>query len=250
MEKRKYVMSVAGFDPSGGAGLAADIKTFEAHGVNGLSVLTGNTVQTESIFYSVQWENLETILKTIDVLIEEYPVSFVKTGIVPSFGFLNEIILHLKKNIPNVKIIVDPVIKSGTGFNFQTDESPDKLEEILNNIFLITPNCDEAMLLTGKNDVTDAAKLLAKNCNVLLKGGHNIINPGFDYLYSEGNCIEIYPGIESVFPKHGSGCVLSAAISANLTLGETLTKACVQAKKYTEKFLASSPTLSGHHYAE
>ena len=88
--ERKYVMTVAGFDPSGGAGLLADVKTFEQCGVYGLGVNTANTLQTADKFHSIEWSKLNDVLKAIEVLLSEYPVSVVKTGIMPSFDFLYE----------------------------------------------------------------------------------------------------------------------------------------------------------------
>ncbi len=118
-EERKFVMSIAGFDPSGGAGLLADMKTFEQHKVYGLSVNTANTIQTARSFHSIQWMTLEEVISTADTLLEAFPVQVVKTGIMPSFDFLNEVITFVKSRNPDIKIVVDPVLSASTGFNFQ-----------------------------------------------------------------------------------------------------------------------------------
>ncbi len=246
-KERNYVMTIAGFDPSGGAGILADAKTFEQHHVQGLCVNTSNTLQTATKFYSSQWLDLKDVLNAIDILLAEYPVKVVKTSIVPSFDFLLEVIQHLKNKNESIKIIVDPVIRSSTGFNFQTDIKRKDLINILKNIFLITPNIHEAMQLSNNTDSRKAAAELAEYCNVLLKGGHDIKEPGFDYLYMDAVCHVLKPSGIKASEKHGSGCVLSAAICSNLALGLDLKAACIEAKKYVEQFLSSNKTLLGYH---
>jgi len=160
-------MSIAGFDPSGGAGLLADIKTFEQHGVYGLGVITANTLQTEDRFYSVHWIELKEVLKAIDVLLTSYPVSAVKTGIVPSFDYFFEIIKHIKKLQPEIKIVVDPIIQSTTGFDFMIN--PQGFKNFAGLVHLITPNISEAMLLTNNNNEQAAAEELSVYCNVFVE---------------------------------------------------------------------------------
>lgn len=246
--ERNYVMSIAGFDPSGGAGLLADIKTFEQHKVYGLSVSTASTLQTENKFYSVQWEDLKNVLKAVDVLLDAYPVKVIKTGILPSFDFLFQLVSHIKNKNANIKIIVDPIVKSSTGFNFQDVTKRNNLIKILENIFLITPNMEEAKILTSNSNAEEAAKKLSKHCNVLLKGGDNKIATGIDYLYTKENCVTLKPTLTDLSSKHGSGCVLSAAIASNLSLGLDLRTSCIQAKKYVEQFLSSNNSLLGFHH--
>jgi hydroxymethylpyrimidine/phosphomethylpyrimidine kinase len=247
--ERKYVLSIAGFDPSGGAGVLADVKTFEQHKLFGLSINTANTLQTPSKFHSVQWTELKDVLNAIDVLLDEYPVKVIKTGIVPSFDFLFEVVKHIKNKNTDIKIIVDPVIKSSTGFDFQKDDVRKNLNDVLKNIFLIIPNLQEAIVLSGNTDAKIAAKELSRYCNVLLKGGHDSSAPGVDYLYTENTCYELKPNLTELNEKHGSGCVLSAAISSNLALEFDLRTSCSKAKEYVEKFLGSNKTLLGYHTA-
>lgn len=246
--ERKYVMSIAGFDPSGGAGLLADIKTFEQFKVYGLSVSTANTLQTEDKFYSVEWEKIETGLKSVDVLLDSYPVEIIKIGIVPSFEYLSQLVNHIKSKNSEIKIVLDPIIKSSTGFDFQKTIDKKELISVLKNIYLITPNMQEAMLLTNTKSSKEAAKQIAEHCNVLLKGGHNDEEIGVDYLYTNEGCIELKPTLNNLSAKHGSGCVLSAAIVSNLALGFDLKKSCIEAKKYVEQFLNSNKSLLGFHH--
>ena len=91
-ESRPFVLTIAGFDPSGGAGVLADAKTFEQHRVYGFAVNTGNTIQTENEFYEMQWTDIDFILKSLDKLLQNYTVKAVKIGIVPSLDYLKEIV--------------------------------------------------------------------------------------------------------------------------------------------------------------
>src|SRR5687767_226814 len=133
--ERKYVMSIAGFDPSGGAGLLADMKTFEQHRVYGLSVNTANTLQTAKTFHSIRWMELKEVLYTIDILLEAYPVQVVKTGIMPSFDFLFDVVSFIHRRNPEIKIVVDPVLKSTSGFDFNNTYEPEKIKSVLDRIF-------------------------------------------------------------------------------------------------------------------
>lgn len=248
LPERKYVMSIAGFDPSGGAGLLADIKTFEQHKVHGLSVSTATTLQTENKFYSIQWADLKEVINAVDVLMNSYPLQVIKIGIVPSFDFLSQLVMHIKNKNATIKIIIDPIIKSTTGFDFQKEIPEEKLISVLSTIFLLTPNVEEAMFLSNNTDVETAANKLSKYCNVLLKGGHHKTSIGVDYLYSENTCVELKPTFHNLSAKHGSGCVLSAAIASNLALGFDLKTSCIHAKNYVERFLSSSNSLLGYHH--
>jgi hydroxymethylpyrimidine/phosphomethylpyrimidine kinase len=246
--ERKYVMSVAGFDPSGGAGLLADMKTFEQHMVYGLSVNTANTLQTDKTFHSIQWMELKDVLYTIDVLLEAYPVQVVKTGIMPSFDFLTEVVSFIHSRNPGIKIITDPVLKSTSGFDFNNTYDHEKIVDVLEKIFLLTPNINESLMLTGEVDAEVAARKLSSHCAVLLKGGHSEVARGVDHLYVDRQYFTLKPTRTDLLPKHGSGCVFSAAIAANLALGQDLLTACTEAKKYIEKFLNSNASPLGYHH--
>ena len=101
--------------------------------------------------------------------------------------------------------------------------------------------------LAGVENPIVAAEELSAYCNVLLKGGHNKEEPGVDYLFIKSKAQKIAPMSQNIFPKHGSGCVLSSAIAANLALGNDLITSCRNAKMYVEQFLSSSPSLLGVH---
>lgn len=238
-------MSIAGYDPSGGAGLLADIKTFEKLKVQGLGVCTAMTVQTGSQCFSLEWQPLETILSAIDILMKTYSVKVVKMGVVKDAGFLNEIILAIKANHPDVIMVWDPVLKSTSEFSFFDTNTISQLENVITQLDLLTPNYNEYKVL-HENHVFEVGD---GSCSVLIKGGHRADKPGTDILIHEGKEISIDPVNTTLafYPKHGSGCVLSSAIAGYLAKGENIEQACRKGKSYIEKFLTSSPTLLGFH---
>ncbi|SEM76865.1 hydroxymethylpyrimidine/phosphomethylpyrimidine kinase [Chryseobacterium taichungense] len=243
--ERPFVMSVAGYDPSGGAGLLADIKTFEQLKVQGLGVCTAMTIQTESQCLSLEWQSLETVLSSIDILMKSYPVKVVKIGVVKDADFLSEIISTIKANHPEAKMIWDPVLKSTSEFSFFDLNSITQLKNVIRQIDLLTPNYNEYKVLQ-ENHVFEVGD---GSCSALIKGGHRENMLGIDILRENGKEISIEPNDNaSVFyPKHGSGCVLSSAIAGHLAKGENVEQACRKGKLYIEKFLTSNPTLLGFH---
>jgi hydroxymethylpyrimidine/phosphomethylpyrimidine kinase len=246
---RPFALAVAGLEPSAGAGVLADIKTFEQHRVYGFAINTGNTIQTENEFFEMQWTDLAFVLKSLEKLFANYTIKAVKIGIVPSLEYLKEIIFTIKKLSPETKIIWDTVLKSTTEFDFMTIENQAVLVEILKKIDLITPNYDEILQLSSKGiNAETTAILLSKYCPVLLKGGHNSNEIGIDNLYTQNDLYKLLPTTNKCYEKHGSGCVLSAAITANLALEQNLQTACENAKTYTENYLMSNSTKLGFHH--
>lgn len=248
---RPFVLTIAGFDPSAGAGVLADIKTFEQHRVYGFAINSGNTIQTENEFFDMQWIDLDFVLKSIEIVFQNYDIKGVKIGIMPSLEYLKQIVCMIKKLSPESIIVWDTVLKSTTAFDFLKIENQKDVISILKYIDLITPNYDEIMhLSTNENNAEATAIQLSQYCAVLLKGGHNPAEIGYDYLYLKNDFFKLAPSVsvKDVFPKHGSGCVLSSAIVANLCLKQDLKSACSNAKKYIESYLLSNTTNLGYHH--
>ena len=242
---RPIILSIGGFDPSGGAGISADIKTFEQHNVIGLSVATCITIQNENEFKKVYWLSFKQIKEQIQVLLKSYSIKIIKIGLIKDFKMLNNIISLLKKNIPECKIIFDPILKATAGFSFHKKIA---LEKIIDNFFLLTPNWLEAKTLFNTDNPVLFFKEHQLNCNLLLKGGHSD-NERFatDILFSKkGENIFKSKRLKNI-EKHGSGCVLSSSIAANLGLGMNLEKSCENAKKYVFNFLSSNNNRLGYH---
>lgn len=245
---RPYALSIAGFDPSGGAGILADVKTMEALDVYGLSVVTAITVQNDLCFQHVQWLDLALIQDQITLLLERYPVQYVKIGLYRSWSELEQLVLFLRQDYPNLYIVVDPIFRASAGYDFHAQKRPSRT--LLSAIDLLTPNEDELRLLgETASPHTIAQQLAQDHCAVLYKGGHNVEKRGTDFLYQADSIspVEYAPHISVQYDKHGSGCVLSAAITARLALGDALTIACRRAKDYTARWLNSNPTRLGYH---
>jgi len=247
---RPFVLSIAGFDPSAGAGVLADVKTFEQHRVYGFAINTGNTIQTEMEFFEMQWTEVAFVLKSLKKLFENYDIKAVKIGIVPSLDYLKEIVFTIKKLSPETKIVWDTVLKSTTEFNFLTIENQNLLIEILKELDLITPNYNEILKLSSNEiDTNSIAVKLSKYCPILLKGGHDPEEIGVDRLYLKTRFFSLTPNTNiEIIGKHGSGCILSSAITANLALDQDLITACINAKNYIETYLQSNLTKLGYHY--
>lgn len=246
-KNRPFALSIAGLDPTAGAGILADIKTFEQHRVNGFAISTANSIQTENAFFEIQWTPLDFVLKSMEKVFQNYPIHAVKIGIIPSLDYLNQIVKTLKKLSPTTKIVWDTVLKSSTEFDFLPLSNPEILTEILKQLDLITPNYPEMQQLFPDFN-SNTSRFPSGLGGILLKGGHHPTKMGVDHLYMPNNSCQFLAKTSDCFPKHGSGCVLSSAITARLALGENLQTACEKAKTYTENFLSSNPTKLGFHY--
>lgn len=248
-KERPYVLSLAGFDPSGGAGILADIKTFESLNTYGLGIITANTLQTDTSFYKLQWIDGIFILDSLEKILGTYSISVVKIGIIENLEILYKIVSFLKKKNPTIKIIWDPVLKSSTSFDFVSISNTDLLNKSLEWIDLITPNYHEILKFNPYlSSPIEIAEKISSSCNVLLKGGHNLDDLGTDVLFIKSKRIFLTASKIIPFSKHGSGCVLSSAIAASYSLEMDWKNSCINAKKYIEKFLTSTPTLLGYHH--
>jgi hydroxymethylpyrimidine/phosphomethylpyrimidine kinase len=245
-EERPYVLTIGGNDPSAGAGILADIKTFEQCGVYGLGVVSAITYQDDRHFEKVEWMSAEQILGQLKVLQRRFEINWIKIGLVESPEFLLLLLEELTKD-PGLKIIWDPVLRSSTGFTFHREIELALLHNIARKLWLITPNIPEALAL-GSDTAEKNAEQLSRFCNVYLKGGHSDENPGTDFLFQHaGAKTAICSDSGKLNSKHGSGCVFSSALLAALAKGDEPGSACRQAKAYTEDFLKSNSSLLGYH---
>lgn len=240
-------MSIAGLDPSSGAGLTADVKTFETTGVYGFGVCSALTVQTDDRFYSVEWLPADKIIAQAMPLLEKFPVNYCKIGIIESVGTLQKVIHAIKVVRPGLRIILDPVLKASAGYALYAQSSFYDWCDVLQDVYLLTPNYDEAKAIARQEDGESAALAMSRYTAVLLKGGHHPSRKGTDQLFTTDGITAFSAGDESISAKHGSGCVLSAAITAQLARGENLESACRKGKLYTLDFLKSNSSLLGKH---
>lgn len=248
MKQKSYILTVAGLDPSSGAGITSDIKTFEAHGLYGLSVCTAVTVQNDVDFKECTWIDRKTIINQITILFERFNISVVKIGIIQSWEVLLEVVQVLKSCNPTIKIVLDPILKASAGFDFHSKENLKVFEKVLLNCDFITPNYDEIKALFPEKAIEETIEFISERTNIYLKGGHREEKRGWDEIYhSKIVQLNIPPITDSVFEKHGSGCVLSSALAVNLAKEISLEDACKNAKRYTEQFLNSNDSLLGTH---
>jgi hydroxymethylpyrimidine/phosphomethylpyrimidine kinase len=245
---RPYALTIAGFDPSAGAGVLADVKTLEASGVYGLAACTALTVQNDVAFERVNWVPLADIQDQVRLLLARFRVDFVKIGLVESLPILLKLIAWLKAHHPAAQIIWDPVLKATAGYEFHARPDAELLQAICRELALITPNQPEALRLYSADTAQAAAEALAAWCPVLLKGGHADGAEATDVLLAGGERHVLSGPRLPHGEKHGSGCVLSAAVLARLALGDDLPAACRAGKAYTTSFLGSNASLLGYHF--
>lgn len=235
MITRPIVLSIAGFDPSGGAGILADVKTLEQHKVMGFGVCTAITYQTENRFLGVEWLENKQIANQLLPLLEQYTIKAIKIGLI-SYSQLVVVLDILSKEIP---IIWDPILSASAGFDFDNGLDKNSILEILSKITLLTPNVEEYKTLDLETNLKSS---------VLLKGGHQKEHKNDLLFLSNGEQITILgKELKHAQAKHGSGCILSSAIAANISLGNTLEQSCRLAKRYVENTLESNTGLLAFH---
>ena len=243
---RPHILTIAGLDPTGGAGILSDVKTIENIGGYGLSVCTANTLQTDHTFHACNWVANDTLLNQLDMLVKHFNISAVKIGIIKDADVLSQVTDHLASTTPDVPMIWDPVVKASAGFQFHYDSSG--FEALLPYFTLVTPNKEEINFIGAGQTEDETIKFITSKTSLLITGGHNDDMLGTDILHVKNSGalkIEAAPG--KYFMKHGSGCVLSTAIATYLGKGLQMIDACKMAKKYVERFLASNPSMLGYH---
>lgn len=234
----KAVLSIAGSDSSGGAGIQADIKTIASYGLYAETVITAITAQNTCGVRAVQDISPEVVGAQIDAVFEDIRPEAVKIGMVSSAPLIHVIAQRLADyDAPN--IVVDPVMVATSGAKLLADDAIETLcTELLPLATVATPNLAEAEILSGQTieseaDMRSAAETIGRryHCAVLCKGGHKV--GGADDLLWTSQGIRWYRGERIDNPNtHGTGCTLSSAIAANLAKGLALEEAIGQAKEY------------------
>ncbi len=224
-------MSIAGVDPSGGAGVFADLKTFQAIGVYGTGIVTALTSQNPYKFFSTQPVSPDYIEEQIDSVMDAYEVEFIKTGMLYSPEIIKLVSEKIKEY--DLKAVVDPVMVATSGGDLTGEDIADAFNKhLIPNSILTTPNVSEAERLSGikinsKEDAIKATELI--DCNCFITGGHldgvNVININDEITIKKQDLIET----ENL---HGSGCNLSSAITAYLAKENSLMDSCLKAMDY------------------
>lgn len=250
------VLSIAGFDPSSGAGVTADLMVFAAHGLFGTSAITSLTVQSTQGVRRNEPAKPETLKETLDCLHVDLPPAGVKIGMLATpeiVGIVSDYLERLRKLSPEVPVVVDPVIRSSSGRELLAEKGIELLQErLLPLSSWITPNLDELSLLSGINVASPANVVLASqllierypNLHVLATGGH--LEQPDDLVLAPGGEPEWIPGerIEST-STHGTGCALSSALLSRLVSGDEAVDAARAAKQYVAEAIRRAVPL-GH----
>jgi hydroxymethylpyrimidine/phosphomethylpyrimidine kinase len=241
-------MTIAGSDPSGGAGLQADLKTFHQHGVYGTSVVTLLTVQNTQAVQRVEVLPPGLVAEQLDAVTADIPPQAAKTGALGQASVI-EVIARRVSACP-YPLVVDPVMISKHGAPLLDQAATDCLRsQLLPLTFLLTPNLSEAAELVGfpvsdPAAMESAAKALARlgPRHVLVKGGH-LAGEALDILYSDGRLHRFSAPRLDTPHTHGTGCVLSAAITARLARGENVVQAVRGAKRFLTEAIRTHPAL-------
>jgi hydroxymethylpyrimidine/phosphomethylpyrimidine kinase len=219
--------TIAGFDPSAGAGILADIKAFEHCKVYGQAVCTALTIQNEDSFEKANWLPWESIKSQLQILSKVRDFSYVKVGLVENSQTLEKIFKWLRKKYPKAFILWDPILKASSGFEFHKQNAV-TWQKLFTYANLITPNLPEAEFL----GISEGSSKTA----VLVKGGHSKKDEDLLFLPNSPASIKFkFKRIKGV-ERHGSGCTLSALILANFAKYNDLEKAVRKAEKSMQKF--------------
>lgn len=229
-------LTIAGSDPTGGAGLQGDLKTFAAFAVYGAAVPTLLTVQDTRSVQRVQVLDAELVRQQLQAALQDLPVAAIKTGALGSAAVVRVVANTLAAR-PAIPLVVDPVLGASAGRDLSGDDAVVAMRDVLlPRTWLLTPNLPEAGRLLGRDVVTvedmaaAAAELAALGPEaVLLKGGHLEDGPLLDVLHVGGETVMLPGERLAVGPTHGTGCALSAAIAALLARGVEMDAACAQA---------------------
>lgn len=246
-------LTIAGFDPSSGAGITADLQVFAAHGLFGTSAITALTVQSTLGVQAVQATEPNLLLATLQHVSADLPASGVKVGMLGSDANVVALAKFLSLAPTPVPVVLDPVLRSSSGHNLLEPAALRRLHsDLLPLVGWVTPNWAELEALTGlrvgtfdqARDAADALGKLHPALTVVVTGG-DAPEP-VDLLRIPGGTIQTFPGdhIETT-STHGTGCAFSAALLSRLILGDAPAQAVSRAKSYVAEALRSAPEL-GH----
>jgi hydroxymethylpyrimidine/phosphomethylpyrimidine kinase len=255
------VLTIAGFDPSSGAGVTADLMVFAVHGLFGISCVTALTVQSTTGVAATHSVAAEVIRATLDCLQADLPAAGIKIGMLSTAenvasvaDFLGEF-RSLQVGSQRSPVVLDPVLRSSSGRELLDPAGVRLLRErLLPLVDWVTPNLDELSILTGqsivgRDDIPTVARSLqsrGSNLNVFATGGH--LNPPDDLVLTAEGEKHWLAGEQIVTRStHGTGCALSSALLSRLVLGDDALSAAASAKRYvTEAIRSASPFGHGH----
>ena len=245
-------LSIAGFDPSSGAGVTADLKVFAAHGVYGLAAITALTVQSTQGVRSVEPVDPEILGQTLNYLAEDIEITGVKTGMLATERAVRTVAGFLAgSGVPAWRIVVDPVVRSSSGRELLSADGVKRLKcDLLPLAGWVTPNTEELAILAevpviDAGSVPEAAERLAGKCpglNIVVTGGH--LDPPNDFLRIADGTTRLFPGERiDTSATHGTGCAFSSALLARLMAGDGAEDAVLAAKRYVAEAMRSAQPI-------
>jgi hydroxymethylpyrimidine/phosphomethylpyrimidine kinase len=249
------VLTIAGTDPSGGAGIQADLKAFSAHGAYGMSVVTALVAQTTTGVSEVHELPPEFVTSQLVTLFDDVRVDAVKIGMLANAGVIRAVVDALDRYRP-AHVVLDPVMVAKSGDRLLATEAVEALRtELLPRVDLVTPNLPEAADLLEEKEITDPADMAAQAGRVaelgvqrvLLKGGHLDSLSSVDVFYDAGATEAMHADRVSTTNDHGTGCTLSAAVAALRPQRPDFASAVREAKEYLTGTLRASDRLDVGH---
>jgi hydroxymethylpyrimidine/phosphomethylpyrimidine kinase len=247
-------LTIAGSDSSGGAGIQADLKTFHALGVFGTSALTAITVQNTTGVKAVHAIPADIVRGQIHAVASDLPVAAVKTGMLATKSLVTLVADAIRdENLRNY--VLDPVMVATSGHRLLDEDAEAAIiDELLPLCTIVTPNLDEAEILTGskirtvEEMHTAAESLVGEGAqSALIKGGHLAGDEAVDVLYDGGEFYVFRKPRVDTTSTHGTGCTLSAAIAAGLAKGNDLRSSVERALDFVHRAIATAPALGAGH---
>ena len=282
-ENQPVCLTIAGVDPSGGAGVIADIKTFSAFGCFATAAIASLTFQNTQGVYGAANQSAEIVRAQVTPVLEDMTVAALKTGMLPTREIIEEV-ARIVAEYDLKNFVVDPVVRSTSGFDLIDDAA---LRALIDKLFplatVVTPNVPEAERITGTKietvgDIPKAARIMQAQGarNVLIKGGHlpisdlgfgivdleyrgvereldsledsGKINPkSIDFLFMGDETFTFSADFIETTATHGTGCTFAAAIAAGLANGKTLREAVESAKRFVTEAIRTAPGLGKGH---
>jgi hydroxymethylpyrimidine/phosphomethylpyrimidine kinase len=251
-------LSIAGSDSSAGAGIQADLKTFSALGVYGLTAVTCIVAEIPGKVSRIEPVSANIVRQQIEVLAKNFPIAAIKTGLLCSAEIISGVAKAIrdigKMFAPRIPLVIDPVFVATSGDRLLEQAAIETYEKKLFPLAnLITPNLDEAEQLLGtriknRQSMHRVGKKLEKKFGtaILLKGGHLVADYAVDLLFADGKVIEFSAPFVRGVATHGTGCTYSAAITAGLAKGLSLEDAITQAKKFVTDSIARHFRWTSH----
>jgi hydroxymethylpyrimidine/phosphomethylpyrimidine kinase len=258
--RMQTVLTIAGFDPSSGAGVTADLMVFAAHGLFGTSCITGLTVQSTVGVRSTTAVSAEVVKATLDCLVSDLPPAGIKIGMLTTADTVTsvaEFLAGFRDEETRVPVVLDPVLRSSSGRELLDAEGVAAMREsLLPLVDWVTPNLEELGVLTGREvrrreDMPEAALALKEmgwELNVLATGGH--LNPPDDLLVpaglpapAEGEMVWLAGEQMVSRSTHGTGCAFSSALLSRVVLGDGARDAAAAAKRYVAEAIRTAETM-------